>query len=125
MPSVTFDVSLPIRHMGAYVEALEATARGELGETVKLVVFGHMGDGNLHILLGAQPFTAETKHRIEEMVFAPLQAIGGSISAEHGIGLEKREWLHLSRTAEELALMKVLKAAMDPKGILNPGKVLP
>ncbi|MFO1255992.1 MAG: FAD-binding oxidoreductase [Sphingomonadaceae bacterium] len=125
MPSATFDVSLPIRHMGAYVEGLEAAARAELGDTVKLVVFGHMGDGNLHILLGAQPFDMAMKHRIEELVFTPLQAIGGSISAEHGIGLEKRQWLHLSRTAEELALMKTLKAALDPKGILNPGKVLP
>ncbi len=125
MPSVTFDVSLPIRHMGGYVEALETRARAELGDTVKLVVFGHMGDGNLHILLGAQPFDAGMKHRIEELVFTPLQAIGGSISAEHGIGLEKRGWLHLSRTAAELALMKTLKAALDPKNILNPGKVLP
>ncbi len=124
-PSVTFDVSLPIREMDGYVSALEETARAELGETMKLVVFGHMGDGNLHILLGAQPFTPELKHRIEELVFTPLQAIGGSISAEHGIGLEKRGWLHLSRTAEELALMRLLKSAMDPKGILNPGKVLP
>ena len=65
------------------------------------------------------------KHRIEELVFTPLQALGGSISAEHGIGLEKRQWLHLSRSPEELALMKTLKAAMDPLGLLNPGKVLP
>lgn len=63
---------------------------------VKLVV--GMGDGNLHILLGAQPFDMAMKHRIEELVFTPLQAIGGSISAEHGIGLEKRQWLqHLSQ----------------------------
>ena len=74
---------------------------------------------------GAQPFTAETKHRIEELVYAPLQALGGSVSAEHGIGIEKRDWLAISRSAEELALMKVLKAALDPKNILNPGKVLP
>ncbi|HQV04735.1 MULTISPECIES: FAD-binding oxidoreductase [unclassified Novosphingobium] len=124
-PSVTFDVSLPIRDMGQYVEALEAKARAELGETTKLVVFGHMGDGNLHILLGAQPFDAGMKHRIEKLVFTPLQPLGGSISAEHGIGLEKRQWLHLSRTAEELALMRTLKTAMDPECILNPGKVLP
>lgn len=125
MPSVTFDVSLPIRTMDGYVTALEASARAALGETMKLVVFGHMGDGNLHILLGAQPFDAGMKHRIEELVFTPLQALGGSISAEHGIGLEKRQWLHLSRTPEELALMKTLKAALDPLGLLNPGKVLP
>lgn len=124
MPSVTFDVSLPIRTMDAYVRDLETRARADLGETTKLIVFGHIGDGNLHILLGAQPFTPETKHRIEELVYSGLRPIGGSVSAEHGIGLEKRAWLEVSRTPQEIALMKTLKAAMDPKGILNPGKVL-
>lgn len=124
MPSVTFDVSLPIRTMDAYVRDLEKRARADLGETTKLIVFGHIGDGNLHILLGAQPFTPETKHRIEELVYSGLRPIGGSVSAEHGIGLEKRAWLEVSRTPQEIALMKTLKAAMDPKGILNPGKVL-
>lgn len=124
MPSVTFDVSLPIRDMESYVRSLTETAGAALGETMKLVVFGHIGDGNLHILLGAQPFTEETKHKIEELVYVPLRALSGSVSAEHGIGLEKRDWLAISRSAEEVALMRTLKAALDPKGILNPGKVL-
>ncbi|MGB7655611.1 MAG: FAD-linked oxidase C-terminal domain-containing protein, partial [Novosphingobium sp.] len=124
MPSVTFDVSLPIRDMDRYVADLTKAAQAEFGETLKLVVFGHIGDGNLHILMGAQPFTAETKHRIEELVYAPLQALGGSVSAEHGIGIEKRDWLAISRSGEEITLMRTLKAALDPKGILNPGKVL-
>ena len=124
MPSVTFDVSLPIRDMDRYVAELREAAEAEFGETLKLVVFGHIGDGNLHILMGAQPFTGDTKHRIEELVYTPLAALGGSVSAEHGIGIEKRDWLTISRSAEEIALMKTLKAALDPKGILNPGKVL-
>ncbi len=124
MPSVTFDVSLPIREMDRYVADLTKAAEAEFGETLKLVVFGHIGDGNLHILMGAQPFTEATKHRIEELVYTPLQALGGSVSAEHGIGIEKRDWLTLSRSADEIALMKALKGALDPKGILNPGKVL-
>lgn len=124
MPSVTFDVSLPIRAMDRYVADLTKAAEAEFGETLKLVVFGHIGDGNLHILMGAQPFTEATKHRIEELVYTPLQALGGSVSAEHGIGIDKRDWLTLSRSADEIALMKTLKAALDPKGILNPGKVL-
>lgn len=124
MPSVTFDVSLPIREMDRYVADLTKAAEAEFGETLKLVVFGHIGDGNLHILMGAQPFTEATKHRIEELVYTPLQALGGSVSAEHGIGIEKRDWLALSRSADEIALMKTLKGALDPKGILNPGKVL-
>jgi len=123
-PSVTFDVSLPIRTMDAYVRDLEARARAALGETMKLVVFGHIGDGNLHILLGTKPFPPETKHRIEELVYSGLKPLGGSISAEHGIGLEKRAWLGITRSPEEIALMKTIKAALDPKGILNPGKVL-
>lgn len=60
----------------------------------------------------------------EEIVYTPLKALGGSISAEHGIGLEKRDWLALCRSDAEIALMRTLKAAMDPRGILNPGKVL-
>jgi len=124
MPSVTFDVSLPIRAMDRYVADLTKAAEAEFGETLKLVVFGHIGDGNLHILMGAQPFTEATKHRIEELVYTPLQALGGSVSAEHGIGIDKRDWLALSRSADEIALMKALKGALDPKGILNPGKVL-
>jgi len=124
MPSVTFDVSLPIRDMDGYVLDLRKAAEAEFGENLKFVVFGHIGDGNLHILMGAQPFTGETKHRIEELVYTPLQALGGSVSAEHGIGLDKRDWLKLSRSAEEIALMRTLKGALDPKGILNPGKVL-
>jgi FAD/FMN-containing dehydrogenase len=57
------------------------------------------------------------------MVYRPLSAIGGSVSAEHGIGLEKRAYLPLSRSAAEIATMRVLKNALDPRGILNPGKV--
>lgn len=124
MPSVTFDISLPIRAMDSYVADLTKAAEVEFGETLKLVVFGHIGDGNLHILMGAQPFTEATKHRIEELVYSPLQALGGSVSAEHGIGIDKRDWLAISRSADEIALMKTLKAALDPKGLLNPGKVL-
>ena len=124
MPSVTFDISLPIRDMDRYVADLSVAAKAEFGETLKLVVFGHIGDGNLHIMMGAQPFTPDTKHRIEELVYAPLQALGGSVSAEHGIGIEKRDWLAISRSGDEIALMRTLKAALDPAGILNPGKVL-
>ena len=107
-----------------HVKQLEASARAAFGETMRLVVFGHVGDGNLHIILGAQPFTPDTRHRIEELVYTALIPHRGSISAEHGIGLEKRDWLQISRSPEEIALMRSLKTALDPKNILNPGKVL-
>ena len=124
LPAVTFDVSLPIVAMDGYVRQLEQNARAAFGESMKLVVFGHIGDGNLHIILGAQPFTPETRHKIEELVYTALVPHRGSVSAEHGIGLEKRDWLQITRSPEELALMRRLKAAMDPSNILNPGKVL-
>ena len=124
LPAATFDVSLPIVAMDGYVKAIETAARARLGESMKLVVFGHIGDGNLHIILGAQPFTAQTKHEIEELVYTALIPHRGSVSAEHGIGLEKRDWLQITRSPEEIALMRTIKAALDPKNLLNPGKVL-
>jgi FAD/FMN-containing dehydrogenase len=65
----------------------------------------------------------ETKERVEGIVYKPLQQVGGSIAGEHGIGLDKRRWLHLSRSSEEIQLMKTIKKILDPKGILNPGKL--
>jgi FAD/FMN-containing dehydrogenase len=88
-------------------------------------VFGHLGDGNLHVLVQTAAGDAPA-HRaaIETIVYTPLAAIGGAISAEHGIGLEKKPYLHLSRSAEEIALMQCVKQALDPANLLNPGKVL-
>lgn len=63
-------------------------------------------------------------HAVEALVYEPLRALNGSISAEHGIGLEKRGWLDVSRTPAEIALMRTLKAALDPLDLLNRGKVL-
>jgi FAD/FMN-containing dehydrogenase len=89
-----------------------------------LTVFGHLGDGNLHVIAGVGERTPEARHAVEEIVYRPLRKCGGSVSAEHGIGLEKRSYLSWSRTPEEVALMRTLKRALDPHGILNPGKIL-
>jgi FAD/FMN-containing dehydrogenase len=86
-------------------------------------VFGHLGDGNLHFIVAGPP-SREAKHGIERCVYEPLAARSGSVSAEHGIGLEKQPWLPLSRSPAELALMQQIKRALDPNGILNPGRVL-
>ncbi|MDF3019188.1 MAG: FAD-binding oxidoreductase [Steroidobacteraceae bacterium] len=120
-PLLTFDVSLPIENMKAYVEQVNAAVHEFAGEN-RSFVFGHMADGNLHIVVAAGD-DAATRARVEEIVYRPLAAIGGSVSAEHGIGLEKRAYLPLSRSAEEIATMRTIKRALDPKGILNPGKV--
>ena len=123
-PSVTFDVSLPITAMAGYVTGVEAAVRAEWGEAAKFIVFGHIGDGNLHLVIGPRPDDAASRHRAEEIVYQALVPYNGSVSAEHGIGLEKREWLAITRSEAEIALMRALKAALDPQGILNPGKVL-
>jgi FAD/FMN-containing dehydrogenase len=122
-PPITFDVSLRIADMPAYVEEIRGKLLGRW-PAADIYVFGHLGDGNLHVLAQVGDFSPETRHAVEEIVYRPLQAIGGSVSAEHGIGLHKRPYLALSRNAGEIALMRSLKAALDPEGILNPGKIL-
>ena len=122
-PLVMFDVSLPIREMENYVAVLRKNICDQWGDAARVIVFGHLGDGNLHIFI-SPPTNDNAAHLLlEEIVYSPLQSIGGSISAEHGIGLEKRAWLHLCRSREELALMHRLKKALDPTGLLNPGKI--
>jgi FAD/FMN-containing dehydrogenase len=123
-PIITFDVSLKIADMPAYVEQVRSALVRRWGEAVSLMVFGHLGDGNLHLIAGVGDRSPEARHAVETIVYDPLQRIGGSISAEHGIGLQKRAFLGLSRSPEELALMRLLKQALDPKGVLNPGKVV-
>ncbi len=118
---LTFDVSLPIENMKAYASEVCDGVRAFAGDD-RAFVFGHMADGNLHIVVAAGD-DAATRARVEDIVYRPLAAIGGSVSAEHGIGLEKRAYLPLSRTAAEISTMRLLKQALDPKGILNPGKV--
>ncbi|MBI1211813.1 MAG: FAD-binding protein [Alphaproteobacteria bacterium] len=121
---VVFDISLPIKDMDDYTRNLAAALEREIGEH-KLWIFGHLGDGNLHVIVQvARENYMQLRSKIEELVYTPLQKLGGSVSAEHGIGLEKKPYLALSRTATELALMRKLKTALDPKSILNPGKIL-
>jgi FAD/FMN-containing dehydrogenase len=121
-PIVAFDVSLQIDDMEAYV-ARTHRALQERWPNASLVVFGHLGDGNLHLIAGVGDRGAD--HAIEDIVYGGLAGINGSISAEHGIGLRKRAYLHLSRSPTEITLMRSIKTALDPKGVLNPGKVIP
>jgi FAD/FMN-containing dehydrogenase len=118
-PAAVFDVSLPIREMETYIIDLEEALRADQ-PGARLISFGHLGDGNIHI--GVGPVT--DKHAVEEIVYSRLGQVSGSISAEHGIGLEKRAYLGHSRSEAEIGLMRTLKTALDPNNILNPGKVL-
>lgn len=120
-PIVAFDVSLPIPQMEAYLAEVRRALTARWPKAA-MTVFGHLGDGNLHVIVGGGD--REARHEIEALVYGPLKPHGGSISAEHGIGLQKRDFLPTSRSPEELALMRTLKQALDPKNILNPGKVL-
>jgi len=120
-PLLTFDVSLPIENMKQYAHEVCEAVHAFAGPN-RCFVFGHMADGNLHLVIAAGD-DAATRARLEAIVYRPLAAIGGSVSAEHGIGLEKRAYLPLSRSAAEISTMRLLKQALDPKGILNPGKV--
>ncbi|BFM15734.1 FAD-binding oxidoreductase [Maricurvus nonylphenolicus] len=117
-PLAAFDISMPLSEMEAYVERVTDTMADKLPE-VGLVAFGHLGDGNLHILAGP----AHEHRAIEEVVYGELVKIGGAVSAEHGIGLEKKDFLSYSRSEQEIALMKTIKQSLDPKQLLNPGKI--
>ena len=122
-PVFLFDVSLPITEMENYIDTIKINLKNVWND-VAFYAFGHMGDGNLHLFVSCGEGDETTRHKVEEIIFMLLQPIGGSITAEHGIGLEKKAWLHLSRSAEEIALMRMLKNTLDPKGILNPNKVV-
>jgi len=121
-PTITFDVSLPIGLMGDYVAAVQGELDGQ-GRHPGCFTFGHLGDGNLHFMVPTDE-TAADRHAIERVVYERLETLGGSISAEHGIGLEKRDWLGISRSPAEIAVMRAMKQALDPGNLLNPGKVL-
>jgi FAD/FMN-containing dehydrogenase len=121
-PTIAFDVSLKISDMRGYVDEVRSRLAEAVGEH-RCYVFGHLGDGNLHLVVGPGKINAEVRHRVESSVYEPLRAIGGSVSAEHGVGLEKKPYLTICRSPEEIALMRTLKRALDPKGILNPGKI--
>ena len=129
-PVFVYDISLPIADMNNYVES----TIGQLEQHwpgVIVYVYGHLADGNLHVLvapptdspLSEAEFT-KWQSISNDIVYTPLKKLGGSISAEHGIGLSKKAYLHHSRTPEEIALMKTLKNSLDSSGILNPGKII-
>ncbi len=120
---ISFDVSVPLSRIGDCVDALRA-ALSDKFEGLQCLFFGHAGDSNIHLSTGPIDDIDPTGHNIEALVYGIIRDFGGSVSAEHGIGVHKKPWLHYTRTPEELALMRSMKQMLDPKGILNPGKVL-
>ncbi|GAA4448137.1 hypothetical protein GCM10023148_54220 [Actinokineospora soli] len=87
----------------------------------RLVLFGHLAEGNFHVNVVGAP----DERAVSDAVLRAVAAEGGSISAEHGVGVAKAPWLHLTRTAAERDLYAAVKRAWDPSGILNPGVLIP
>tara|TARA_R110000822_G_scaffold59736_34_gene149221 strand:+ start:12486 stop:13859 length:1374 start_codon:yes stop_codon:yes gene_type:complete len=122
-PMVLFDVSLPIGEMECYLTEMQKNLNAINGGQF-VATLGHLGDGNLHVAVQLGEETATRKAAVENAVYEPLKSRGGSISGEHGIGLEKKPYLHFSRNEVEIDVMHQLKQLFDPKCILNCGKVL-
>jgi FAD/FMN-containing dehydrogenase len=111
------DISVPVQNIEAFLSASQTALRA-LDPSTEFIVFGHLGDGNLHYVIRT-PQGYDAMARVYHLVAAH----GGSISAEHGIGIDKKPWLHLSRSAAEISTMRRLKTALDPSGILNRGRI--
>jgi FAD/FMN-containing dehydrogenase len=119
-PYVGFDVSIPVGAIGRFVDECKARLAARWPE-VQTVWFGHIADSNIHIgVRGPEPLP---ESEVDPIVYECVGEYAGSISAEHGIGTLKRAFLYKSRTAQELATMRLIKRALDPTNILNPGKV--
>lgn len=121
---LNFDVSLELPAMPAFVDAMAAAVEDAFPGT-QCLFFGHMGDGNMHLILHRDGMDDRTAHALDRLVYQRVRDEGGSISAEHGIGTLKRDWLECSRSSAEIAAMRAIKSALDPDGIMNPGKLLP
>jgi FAD/FMN-containing dehydrogenase len=114
---------VPLSALGAYAEAVLA-GLSALGLAPYL--FGHLADGNLHLVLNhAGPLTPDLNARVEDILYAPLRALGGSFSAEHGVGSKRIDALIATCDPVKLALMAQIKSCIDPDTLMNPGKVLP
>ncbi|XP_070561383.1 D-2-hydroxyglutarate dehydrogenase, mitochondrial-like [Ptychodera flava] len=117
-----YDVSLPTDKIYSLVEAMQT----HLGDDVKNVVgYGHLADGNLHLNMTSPSHSSELLAKIEPYVYEWVSKHHGSISAEHGLGFKKRNYIHYSKSDAAVKLMLQMKKMMDPKGILNPYKTLP
>ena len=127
--NIKHDISVAVSHMSEFVRSTDALLEEKI-PGVRLVNFGHLGDGNLHYNVQAPVgsdgpvFLREWEDQVNTLVYESVQKFGGSISAEHGVGSLKVEKLEIHKSPVALGLMRALKTALDPKNIMNPGKVL-
>ncbi|ONI87750.1 hypothetical protein ALI22I_21440 [Saccharothrix sp. ALI-22-I] len=122
-PLFGFDVSVPAGQLAECLHRMRAELT-ELWPAVKLLVFGHLGDDNVHIAVVTGETTRDRKPEVEHIVYRLVTNSGGSISAEHGVGFEKRSYLGYTRSEGEIDLMARLKALLDPHGILNRDRMI-
>lgn len=120
---VGFDISIPLDRMGEAITAFRQEIPAAFSGAV-WVAFGHLADSNIHLQVIPAVFDSATAKAIEMLIYSRTKALGGSVSAEHGIGRIKRPYLAMTRTPPELSLMATLKQALDPADILNRGRVL-
>src|SRR5262249_8834829 len=118
---VGLDVSLAIDRMEDYALTIRSRIK-QLDANAYAIVMGHAGDGNRHVT-AYHPDTPDKHDEMEKLLYGITRDFDGSISAEHGIGILKRPYLKMSRTAEEIETMRALKRALDPNQILNPGRI--
>lgn len=120
-PYVAFDIGIPLKDMPRFIEEVE-TAIAASYPSIECQLFGHLGDGNLHLTTARM--REEDFIPVEELVYQITQRYNGSITAEHGIGVIKKPFLHYSRTPEELQLMEQIRQLLNPNNILNNGRVI-
>ncbi len=117
-----FDISIPVTQIGEIIDKTINELKNCKGvETI--FPFGHVADGNIHFIIGKDSDDDDLKSKINEIIYSNTELVKGSISAEHGIGLDKKKYLKKSRSKDEIELMKLIKKSIDPKNILNPGRV--
>ena len=117
-----FDISLAPPLLGPFVENILARLT-QIDDVEKVFPFGHVGDGNIHFIVGKATDHPSLTQQINDLIYSELRRHEGSISAEHGIGIDKRNYLPYSRSHAEIEMMRKIKSALDPQGILNPGRI--
>ena len=120
-PPHKLDVTLPAARLAQFVQDVPSVVAAA-DPAASTWLFGHVADGNIHVnITGPAP----DDERTDDAVLGYTARLGGSISAEHGIGAAKKRWLHLNRSDAEVELFRAIKAAFDPAGVLNPHVLLP
>ncbi len=114
------DISLPTTEIETFTLHMQQTLEKKYNN-LNMLMFGHLGDNNLHVC--AYTGREDDKASIDNDIMQMIGQFGGAITAEHGVGVTKKDFLSLSRSSNEIALMKTIKSALDPKGILNPGRI--